>query len=142
MPISGRALKPYAQTTCNMQDNRCMNIALVITAIGILVLFYLLKQAGQLSSKNAEQLIKAGGVVIDVRSVPEFNAGHLPNAVNFPLERLDEIPKKIQDQNIPLLLHCQSGMRSGMAKKRLMAMGYTNVHNLGSYHRAAELLRK
>ena len=125
-----------------MNDNVAMNIALVITALAVIVVFYLLKQAGQLSSKNAEQLIKAGAVVIDVRSVPEFSSGHLPNAVNFPLERLDEIPKKIPDQSTPLLLHCQSGMRSGMAKKRLSAMGYTNVHNLGSYSRAAELLRK
>lgn len=119
-----------------------MNIALVIAAIAVIVVFYLWKQAGQLSSKNVDQLIKAGAIVIDVRSVPEFASGHLPSAVNFPLERLDEIPKKILDQSTPLLLHCQSGMRSGMAKKRLTAMGYTNVHNLGSFYRAAELLRK
>jgi phage shock protein E len=125
-----------------MNDNEAMNITLVIIVIGAIVVFFLLKQAGQLSPKNAEQLIKAGAVVIDVRSAPEFSSGHLANAVNFPLDRLDEIPKKIPDQSTPLLLHCQSGMRSGMAKKRLSAMGYTNVHNLGSYYRAAELLRK
>lgn len=119
-----------------------MNPTSILILLGVLVLFFLWKKAGQLSAKNAEQLIKAGAIVIDCRSVPEFNSGHLSRAINIPLERLGEIPKKIPDQSTPLLLHCQSGMRSGLAKSRLKSMGYSNVHNLGSYYRAAELLKK
>jgi rhodanese-related sulfurtransferase len=40
-----------------------------------------------------------------------------------------------------LLVHCQSGMRSGEARKKLIAMGYPNVHNLGSYARAVSIVR-
>jgi rhodanese-related sulfurtransferase len=41
-----------------------------------------------------------------------------------------------------ILLHCQSGMRSGVAKKKLNALGYSNAYNLGSYGRAAEIVGK
>ncbi len=119
-----------------------MNTTSILILLGVLILFFIWKKAGQLSAKNADQLIKAGAIVIDCRSVPEFNAGHLPSAINIPVERIGEVQKKIQDRSTPLLLHCQSGMRSGMARKQLLGMGYTNVHNLGSYYRAASLLKK
>lgn len=120
-----------------------MNWPLLLICIALITFFVLFRRVGQLSSKNAEQLIKAGAVVIDVRSAPEYNSGHLARAINVPLDKIEiELPKQIEDRSTTLLLHCQSGMRSSMAKKRLIAIGYTNVHNLGSFARAAELLGK
>jgi rhodanese-related sulfurtransferase len=46
----------------------------------------------------------------------------------------------VQDKNQVLLLHCQSGMRSGVASKRLKRLGYAKAFNLGSYSRAARLV--
>jgi rhodanese-related sulfurtransferase len=40
-----------------------------------------------------------------------------------------------------LLLHCHSGMRSGMARKKLVALGYTHAFNLGSYSRAVQIVK-
>jgi rhodanese-related sulfurtransferase len=39
-----------------------------------------------------------------------------------------------------LLLHCQSGARSGAAKKKLIALGCPNVFNMGSYARAERIV--
>jgi rhodanese-related sulfurtransferase len=39
-----------------------------------------------------------------------------------------------------VLLHCQSGMRSGLAMKKLKRLGYANVFNLGSYSRASHIV--
>jgi rhodanese-related sulfurtransferase len=41
-----------------------------------------------------------------------------------------------------LLLHCLSGMRSGMAKQKLKSLGYANVFNLGSLARARKIVGK
>ena len=69
--------------------------------------------------------------------------GHLPNAINLPLDQIETaLPRHVKDKNQVLLLHCQSGMRSGVAKKKLNALGYSNAYNLGSYGRAAEIVGK
>ena len=76
-------------------------------------------------------------MVVDVRTPAEFNSGHLSQAVNLPLDEIEGlVPSRVKDKNKVLLLHCQSGVRSGIAKKRLASIGYTNAHNLGSYARS------
>jgi phage shock protein E len=85
--------------------------------------------------------LKNGALVIDVRTPGEFGSGHLPNAINLPVEGIEfTLPAQVNDKNKVLLLHCQSGMRSGMARKKLIAIGYTNAFNLGSYSRAAQIV--
>jgi len=87
------------------------------------------------------EFLKNGALVIDVRSVAEFTSGHLPQALNLPLDEIEILlPRSVKDKNQVLLLHCQSGMRSGVAKTRLKTLGYANVFNLGSYARAAHIL--
>ncbi len=67
----------------------------------------------------------------------EFNSGHLPSAINIPLDVLEAaMPVRLPDRNQVLLLHCQSGMRSGVAVKKLRSLDYTNTFNLGSLSRA------
>ena len=63
--------------------------------------------------------------------------------MNFPLDQIEvKLPRRVKDKNQPVLLHCQSGMRSGVAMKKLNSLGYANVFNLGSYGRAARLVRE
>ena len=79
--------------------------------------------------------------MIDVRSSGEFKSDHLTNAMNIPLDEITAaVPQRWPDKSQVLLLHCQSGMRSGMAKNKLNAMGYTNAFNLGSYGRAEKIV--
>ncbi len=50
--------------------------------------------------------------LIDVRSASEFAAGHIPGAVNIPM---DQIEARLQDlPSRPLLLVCQMGKRARM----------------------------
>ncbi len=73
---------------------------------------------------NGEKLL-----VIDVRTSREFEAGHLPEAVNIPVDeirdRLDEIPA---DRTI--VVHCGVGYRSYVAQQILMNLGRRNVLNI------------
>jgi rhodanese-related sulfurtransferase len=53
-------------------------------------------------------------LLVDVRSGSEFASGHIPSAVNIPL---DQIEARLDDlgRNLPILLICQSGTRARIA---------------------------
>jgi hydroxyacylglutathione hydrolase len=69
-----------------------------------------------------------GATVLDVRGRSEYEAGHIPNAVNIPVgeleRRLDEVPEG------KLIVHCQGGSRSAMAASILLRSGRDDVSNL------------
>ncbi|MGM0386196.1 MAG: rhodanese-like domain-containing protein [Actinomycetota bacterium] len=61
-------------------------------------------------------------VILDIREVNEWAAGHAPGSVNFPLSR---IPSHVED--LPLgkvVLVCRNGNRSGTALDWLIQKGY------------------
>lgn len=118
-----------------------MNWTLVLIIAGIFVVFFLIKRGGQISPQAAQAHLKNGALVIDVRTPGEFAAGHLSQAINLPLDEIETaLPKRVKDKNQVLLLHCASGMRSGVAAAKLKGMGYANSFNLGSYGRAEKIL--
>jgi len=120
-----------------------MNWIAICIILAVFLAFLLLKRTGQISAKEALAHLKSGALVIDVRTPSEFSSGHLPSAINLPLDQIETaLPRKVRDKSQVLLLHCQSGMRSGVAKKKLNALGYSNAYNLGSYGRAAEIVSK
>ncbi len=53
--------------------------------------------------------------VIDVRSAGEFAAGHVPGAINMPLEQVESRLADLQG-SAPVVLVCQSGRRAAMCK--------------------------
>jgi rhodanese-related sulfurtransferase len=71
--------------------------------------------------------------LLDVREPSEYQKGHIPNAVNIPLDqirsRLKEIPR---DKEI--IVNCQVGLRSYIGARIMMQNGFDNVRNLsGGY---------
>lgn len=85
-----------------------------------------------LSPTQATLLInREDAQVIDVREPAEYNAGHLAESRNIPLgvlsDRIGEI-EKFKDS--PLILLCQSGVRSSGACTKLAKLGFSKVHNL------------
>lgn len=118
-----------------------MNWTALIVSILAVAIYTLWKRTSQISPGRAAAYLKGGALVIDVRSSAEFASGHLPNAINLPLEQIEvALPRCVKDKNQVLLLHCQSGMRSGIAKRRLAVLGYANAFNLGSYVRARRIV--
>jgi phage shock protein E len=113
----------------------------ILIAVVIVAAFLLYRRIGLISVKDAQEHLKKGALVIDVRTAGEFVAGHLPVAVNLPLSEIESNwQRRIKDKNQVLLLHCQSGVRSGAAKKKLRALGCPNVYNMGGYARAAQIV--
>ncbi len=90
----------------------------VIAVVAVAVLF-LFKRMSMLSEESARRLLAEGALVIDVRSPEEFRDRQVPGAVNIPLSQIKEaLPKRVPNHSTPLLLHCLSGTRSGMAKQQ------------------------
>src|ERR1039457_5179875 len=111
-----------------------MNWTDVLIAAAIVAAFLIYRSAGLISIKDAQAYLKNGAMVIDVLTAGEFVAHHLPIAVNLPLSEIEtNLSRRVTDKNQVLLLHCQSGARSGAAKKKLLALGCPNTYNMGSY---------
>ena len=107
---------------------------LYFVALALLVVFIRMRRGGQVSKKQAEDLVKNGAIIVDVRNPDEFQRGHLSQAYNMPLNDLDsQMRAKFKNPEKPILVHCQSGIRSKRAKKQLERAGYKNVYDLGSY---------
>lgn len=115
----------------------------IIVFVALLSLLAFLRASSQVPVELAKKLLGEGAVVIDVRSPGEYGSGHLPKAINIPVEQIAaEVPRRFPDKERPLLLHCQSGMRSATAQRHLRALGYNRAFNLGSYARAAQIVRR
>lgn len=84
-------------------------------------------------SADYSEMVKNGGLVLDVRSPGEFKGGHIKGAKNFPLSSLPANLKKLKDKDQPIITCCASGMRSASAKSILQSEGFTNVHNGGGW---------
>ena len=81
-------------------------------------------------AKNIMSTQKA--IVVDVRSLEEYNEGHIPNAISVPLETIEnEAETKLKNKDDLILVYCRSGRRSREAALRLIEKGYTNVIDFG-----------
>jgi phage shock protein E len=119
-----------------------MNWQSVLIFSVVLLVLVVVRRIGLIPARAAREHLRHGAVVVDVRSEAEFASGHLPQAINIPVHEIENVaPERFANREQVLLLHCQSGMRSGVAKKRLLMLGYANVFNLGSYSRAAGIVR-
>jgi len=83
----------------------------------------------------------AKSMIIDVRTIEEWNAGHLASAQHLQLELVaSNITELATDKDQPIYLYCRSGNRSGQAKTILEVLGYSQVTNAGGLGEASELL--
>lgn len=71
-------------------------------------------------------------IILDVRTIEEYNEGHIPNAICIPNETIDEsVTEKLTDKNQLILIYCRSGNRSKQATEKLKNLGYTNLVEFG-----------
>lgn len=71
-------------------------------------------------------------VFLDVRSLGEFQNGHLEGALHLPLDQLQHgIGRLVPDRGQPLVLYCASGARSAFGCSLLQQLGYQQARNGG-----------
>ena len=79
------------------------------------------------------EVLANGAVIIDVRSTGEYASGHIKGSVNIPLNALNGQLAKLKKDK-PIITCCASGMRSASAKSTLLANGFKEVYNAGSWY--------
>ena len=67
--------------------------------------------------------------LVDVRTMGEFRNGHLPGAINIPLDQIANRYYEI-DSSKPIIVVCASGNRSRTASKKLAEAGLSKIYNL------------
>ena len=82
-------------------------------------------------------------LVIDVRTVAEWDKGHLEGAVLIPYDQIGErIDAVVKDKSQRIYVYCRTGHRASIAKEALEKMGYKDIINLGSLEDAAKILKR
>ena len=90
-------------------------------------------QNTNLSIEQFEQGIAKPGVqVLDVRSLHEYNSGHIKNSLLADWTKSQEFTERIKslDKNKPVYTYCLSGSRSHAATVWLKENGFKEVYNL------------
>jgi rhodanese-related sulfurtransferase len=66
--------------------------------------------------------------VIDVRTEPDYEAGHILNAINIPEAELPDRKQEMEKfRNKPVVVYCQNGAVSPRVARSLKTSGYANV---------------
>ena len=77
--------------------------------------------------------------MLDVRTPEEFACGHIPGAINIPVDdlrvRLNELPN---DRKI--VAYCQVGQRGYLATRILLQAGYS-ASNMGGGYKTYKLIQ-
>ena len=88
----------------------------------------------QISMEEAAAMMKTeeGYIILDVRTVQEYESGHIPGAICIPNETISdaEIPQ-LPDKDQLILVYCRSGNRSKQAAAKLARLGYKSIVEIG-----------
>ena len=85
---------------------------------------------------DCHELIANGAILIDVRTPGEYANGKPNNSQNITLDKIGGEIENIKKLNKPVILVCQSGMRSGRATGMLKKAGIDAL-NGGGWHNFA-----
>jgi rhodanese-related sulfurtransferase len=88
---------------------------------------------GIVDARTARALVAQGVRVVDVRTAAEFDAGHVPGAINIPFDEMGRRAGEIGPKETPVLLYCRSGRRSGVAAETLRGLGFEKLYDLQRY---------
>jgi rhodanese-related sulfurtransferase len=100
-------------------------------------------QARTVTPEEAQALLTQGYVYVDVRSEPEFEAGHVPGALNVPLNHLGPagmtpnpdfmaVMQQAFGKDEKLVVGCKAGGRSRKAAELLQGAGFSDLADMSA----------
>ena len=122
--------------------NKIIYIILIIIVIGGMVLMFN-KKDENIENKSTikyvsmDEIIKIMNennnyIILDVRTIEEYNEGHIPNAICIPNETIgEETINELPNKEQLILIYCRSGNRSKQAAAKLEKLGYINLIEFG-----------
>ena len=88
-----------------------------------------------INQMNSDELVEFvelnDAILLDVRTKDEFNSGYIENSLNIDYFS-DEFAINVDklDKNIPIILYCRSGRRSGLSANKMKKLGFKEIYNL------------
>jgi rhodanese-related sulfurtransferase len=83
----------------------------------------------KLKSAELKQMIDSGTkdlVIVDVRDESEYKEGHIPAAINIPVETFAE-KSEVLPKEKKIVVYCNTGGRSYTAYRKLIKLAYPNI---------------
>jgi rhodanese-related sulfurtransferase len=110
-------------------------VGIFIILLNLLIFSFLqgnVQGASWVSALHLPQLQRGTkSIIIDVNDESRYAAGHIPNAVNFPLSSIAADNKELnKHKDKTTIVVCQSGSLSSKAAKQLSQMGFKDLHIL------------
>lgn len=92
------------------------------------------QDSAMIANTELAKRVQAGDdmlVVLDVRTPREYASGHVPGAINIPVDQLSEKINTLRARdNAETVVYCESGRRAGRAESMLKDAGFLNVVHL------------
>ncbi len=88
----------------------------------------------KITAKEAYAMMQDGNpyILLDVRTLEEYEEGHIINSILLPYTELEtEASHILPDQDVRILLYCRSGRRSAIAAETLASLGYQTIYDFG-----------
>ncbi len=87
----------------------------------------------KITAEEAKEIIDNEDVIIlDVRTVQEYEEAHIEGALLIPDYELEELAaEKLPDKEAKILVYCRTGRSSENASRLLIDMGYKDVYDFG-----------
>lgn len=82
-------------------------------------------------TNTIQEYIKKGAIILDVRTIDEFNEDHINDSKNIALQVLNDRIDEIKQWNKPIIACCRSGVRSAQATSILKQNGIDCINGGG-----------
>ena len=86
--------------------------------------------APTVTAEAALDMLASDAVLVDVREMDEWTAGHAPMATHIPLSELGSAAAGLS-RTTPMIVICRSGRRSDHAVTALSQAGYNALNLIG-----------
>lgn len=93
----------------------CLIVIITITGCDLKVEEKKMTEYINITAKEAKEKIDSNSevVILDVRTLEEFNESHIPGAVRVEVDLLEnEVEDVIEDKDTVILVYCRTGRRS------------------------------
>jgi rhodanese-related sulfurtransferase len=139
-PIHSSATENTTESLASSHRRLLTIMIFVIVLVGLIpfgIYRSVIGDVPTISAEKAEQFLvekSAEVALVDVRSPEEYEQGHLPLAISWPLDKIRtvqnqaDLPAELQGKK--WLLLCSSGIRSAFAAEKLSAIPGVEAYNV------------
>ena len=112
--------------------NHLLLSSLWLVSFAAIVFYHKRTGSKAVGPQQAVMLInRSDAVVVDVRDKKEFEAGHIVDAINIPLSKVDQRLSELKKhQEKPVIVVCKLGKHSAEAAKKIQAAGHEQGYKL------------